>query len=63
MESCLAPLSLELIMIMGIYTGHPSVGMLRPFPPNRHVHRTIEHPGHAQRTPPSEHAEDIIEPI
>ena len=29
-KSCLAPLSLELIMIMGMHTEHPSVGMLRP---------------------------------
>ena len=30
-------------------------GHAQTLPPNRHLHRTIEHLGHAQRTPPSEH--------
>ena len=32
-ECCSAPLSLELIMIMGMCTEHPSVGMLSPSHP------------------------------
>ena len=31
-------------------------GQGQTLPPNRHVHRTTEHPGHAKRTQPSEHA-------
>ena len=30
-ESCSAPLSLELVMIIGMHTELPSVGMLSPF--------------------------------
>ena len=33
----------------------PISGHAQTLPPNRHVHRTKEHPGHAWRTPPSEH--------
>ena len=32
-ESCLTPLTLKLIMTMGMHTEHPSVGMLNPFQP------------------------------
>ena len=32
-ESCPTPLTLKLVMIMGMYTEHPSVGMLSPFQP------------------------------
>ena len=33
----------------------PITGHAQTLPPNRHVHRLIEHPGHAKRTPPSQH--------
>ena len=49
-ESCSAPLSLELIIIMGMHTEHPSVGMLSLSHP---IGMHIEHPGHAET---SEHA-------
>ena len=33
MGQSLTPLNLELIMTKGVYTEHPSVGMLSPFQP------------------------------
>ena len=33
----------------------PISGHSQTLPSNKQVHRTIEHLGHAQRTPPSEH--------
>ena len=32
-ESYLTPLTLKLVMTMGMHTEHPSVGMLGPFQP------------------------------
>ena len=40
-ESYLAPLTLKLIMIMGIHTGHPSVGMLSTFQPTG-IHKELQ---------------------
>ena len=41
-ESCSTPLSLKLVMIMGMCTEHPSIGILSPFQP---IGMCIEHQG------------------
>ena len=44
------------LIINGNAHRKPTRGHAQTLPPNRHVHRTIEHLGNAQRTLPSEHA-------
>ena len=45
---CLTPLTLKLIMTIGMHTKHPSVGILSPFQLiGQHLHRTTGHTGHA----------------
>ena len=51
-ESCSASLSLELVMIMGMYTEHTSVGMLSPSQP---LGMYIEQMGYTRHAQTSKH--------
>ena len=44
-ESDLMPLTLKLLMTMGMYTEHPSVGMLSPFQPIGICMEPLRHTG------------------